>query len=1428
VLRPGAVHAGQVDGSGPAETMTADVSLYATDGAPIAVLEGLHLKRADRNALLRLGRRGDPDDWLYTVDWRELPAATFDEAREALPFPLPTELAVAAGEHVDRLRETHDLDHYQGLLDELEALSTDYIIAALDELGVRFEADHHFALDALGVAGQHRALLDQLIDFLAADGILAADGEGWRVVRAPVVDVGEERWSALLERYPLGRGELTVTRRCGEQLAGALTGDVDHLQLIFPGGSLDAAEDMYQLSPFAHFFNSLLSESIAEAVGQSGASRPDPGRPLRVIEIGAGTGGTTSYVLPRLPADNTEYTYTDISPHFLTRAREKFAAHPFVEYRTLDIEGDLGVQGFDGDRYDVVVAANVLHATADLRHTFANVARLLAPGGLLAMVEMVRPQRFISITFGLTEGWWKFTDTALRPSSLLLDRDGWRDFLADQGFVEPRGLPAIGADAPSALAVQAALLAAAPRADDAEQALPPERRRWLVVGDHGGVGDRFAESIRARGGSAVVGLAGETFRDLGGDRFELDPADPDDWARLVAKLPDGVPDGFPDGVLHLWSLDEPAPDAAASATMERRLGSALLLARTLVEAGASTRLWLVTRGAQAAGDIAPDAEQAPLWGFAKALALEHPELHASCLDLDPSPVADPASALLDEMLTTDAEDQVAVRGRARLGARLVRWTPPAPAMAHELTFDEGGALDLLCTREIERRSPAPDEVEIRVHATGLNFKDVLNVLGMYPGDPGPLGGECAGVVVAVGSEVTDVSVGDAVVAVASGSFRSHVTCPATFVAPKPPEMSFAEAAALLIANVTADFALRHVGRIASGERVLIHAAAGGVGLAAVDLARRAGAEIFATAGSDEKRAFLASLGVEHIYDSRSLDFADAIATDTGGEGVDLVLNSLAGDFVQHSMALLRDGGRFLEIGKSDHLDDAAAQGLGRGIEYHVIDWGETSLHDPQLIASIVSDVVSAAADHVLRPLPIEVFPLAEAEAAFRFMAQARHIGKVVVTQPEAATERAPAPIVADATYLVTGGLTGLGLLTAEHLCERGARHLALIGRRPPSESARAQIAAIEANGVRVEVVQGDVSVRADLARALDIVESAMPPLRGVFHSAGALDDAGLTQQTWERFATVLRAKVDGARLLEELTDGDQIDHFVLYSSIASLLGSRGQTNHAAANAYLDALAHRRAALGRHGLSINWGAWDEIGAAVERGVVGRTEERGIGIIPPDDGLAILDRLMDGAVPQVGVSPLDWSVVLQTSRPGGPPPYLADHIEAARSHTVAPSPAPVADIGAKLQAAPPHRRHAMLLEFVREQSAHVLALSPDNLDARTPLGDLGLDSLMAVELRNSLGASLSMDRPIPATLVFDYPTIEAITDFLAGPVLDPLAGDERDGDDGDGGHGGVEAPAPAGTSPGSSLESLFDDMENLSDEEIDRRLAERSGT
>ncbi len=551
------------------------------------------------------------------------------------------------------------------------------------------------------------------------------------------------------------------------------------MQLLFPGGSLDDAELMYQLSPLARFYNSLAGEAVAAAVADLPA-----GQRLRVLEIGAGTGGTTSAVLARLPADQLEYTFTDVSAHFLGRARRKFAELGCVDYRTLDIEGDLTAQGFAGQRFDIVVAANVLHATADLRHTFANVARLLAPSGLLAMVEMVRSQRFISISFGLTDGWWKFTDTDLRPTSLLLSGDGWREFLAGQGFGEPCTVPAVAADVPSSMAVQSLILASAPGITAADSLLPAGRRSWLILADADGAGARLADLIVGRGGSAVLATTGATYRATGPGRFELDPTSPQDFARLLVDV---AGSGL-DGIVHMWSLGHSGRSADVERTAQLRLGSALCLTQALANSGLTARLWFVTRGAQPAGEIAPDAEQAPLWGFAKSVALEHPELHPVCIDLDPSSAADVAGDLLAALVASGGEDQLAVRGGERLAARLVRAgrVVPAPTAAVELAFGDRGTLDDLAVRPAQRRSPGPGEVEIRVHATGLNFKDVLNVLGMYPGDPGPIGGECAGVVVAVGADVAELEVGDAVVAVAPGSFRSHVTCPAVFVVPKPP------------------------------------------------------------------------------------------------------------------------------------------------------------------------------------------------------------------------------------------------------------------------------------------------------------------------------------------------------------------------------------------------------------------------------------------------------------------------------------------------------------------------------------------------------------------------------------------------------------------------------------------------------------------
>ena len=678
-----------------------------------------------------------------------------------------------------------------------------------------------------------------------------------------------------------------------------------------------------------------------------------------------------------------------------------------------------------------------------------------------------------------------------------------------------------------------------------------------------------------------------------------------------------------------------------------------------------------------------------------------------------------------------AEDQLALRGGERLVARLVRGAgaPAAVLAGHDswaLIAGAPGDLDQLRVAPAGRRAPGPGEVEIEVEAAGLNFRDVLGALGMYPGDPGPLGGECAGVVHRVGDGVAQLSPGDAVVALASGAFRRHAIADARLVARRPAGLSAEAAATLPIAFLTAWHGLHQLAPIQRGERVLIHAAAGGVGLAAVELARRAGAEVFATASPDKWPA-LRARGVEHVMSSRTLEFAGEIMARTAGRGVDVVLNSLAGEFIPASFSVLHRGGRFLEIGKRGILDRAAAAALRPDVAYHAFDLAQISADAPSQVAAMLAEILAGVGAGWLGPLPHRVFPLDEAAAAFRHMAQARHVGKIVLSLGAAGGDAARAGdggdaagagravmhsglragmrpemragLRSDATWLVTGGLGGLGLEVARWLVGEGVRGLVLFGRSPPGEVARAAIAELERAGARVAVVLGDVARRDDVARALaaagagpgpgaggmaspglvarpslaaagaarapDAVgmaspgKVALPPLAGIVHAAGVLDDGVLSELTAERLERAMSPKVAGALQLDALTRGMPLEAFVMFSSAAALLGSPGQAGYAAGNAVLDALAHRRRAEGLPGLSIAWGPWAEVGLAVKAGSAARLAAHGLDAIAPGDGRAVLGRVVrEVAAPGVAVLAADWARLLARAPAGAEPPLLRD--------------------------------------------------------------------------------------------------------------------------------------------------------------------------
>jgi NAD(P)-dependent dehydrogenase (short-subunit alcohol dehydrogenase family) len=435
------------------------------------------------------------------------------------------------------------------------------------------------------------------------------------------------------------------------------------------------------------------------------------------------------------------------------------------------------------------------------------------------------------------------------------------------------------------------------------------------------------------------------------------------------------------------------------------------------------------------------------------------------------------------------------------------------------------------------------------------------------------------------------------------------------------------------------------------------------------------------------------------------------------------------------------------------------------------------------------------------------------------MSQARHVGKIVLTNEINAegTCDLAAVFQTPASVLITGGLSGLGLLVAQRLVERGARHLVLMGRSQPSTAAREAIAAMEKTGARITVVQGDVARPEQVAAVLGEIEATMPPLRGIIHSAGVLNDGVLARQEWSRFREVMAPKVDGAWNLHVLMRDKPLDFFVLFSSAAALFGSSGQGNHAAANAFLDALAHYRRAQGLPALSINWGVWSEIGAAAERNVGRRVAGQGVGVIAPQSGLDVLERLMAREVVQAAVMPIDWAIYRQQFEGGAVPSWLsrvAGNLGSTRGEGQAQS-APRENgrhptgIRQQLAAAPPNRQRDLLLNHVNDQVVKVVGLvAGQAIDPRQPLNELGLDSLMAVELRNLLAAGLEIPRALPATLVYDYPTIDALTDYLGRDVL-------------------AMASTTEPTSAKSEKTDFLEQIEDLTDAEVDRLFAELQG-
>lgn len=1378
------------------ELIEGRIGLYDEAGRPCVLVDGF--RAVSMSNVRRAGSSGGTRDLIYNVDWERTLPTVPPSAQASVPLAQLREVASTALDEVLTLRGRSHLQEVMAAEDDLAAA---LIANGLREIGV----DSAFTAGSVGVSATMNTVFGRLMDKLTKRGLLtSADGTFTPTAAfAAAADSSQEVLKNFITSYPGHLPEaLLCTSTCGE-FGAIIRGEKDAVQVLFGGTNADLLDHFYGDG----LFSSHWMASIGGAVREAARNLPE-GRGLRILEVGAGTGGLAAQVLPLLDRGTHGYTFTDVSAGFFSAANQKLAAFPEVEYKVLDLEKAPGDQDFAADSYDFIIGTNVLHAVADVRATLKNLHELLVPGGTLMFMDVASPQLWTESVFGLTQGWWHLTDRDLRPEQPLMQRDQWEAALKHAGFAETTSIPGLqGPEGEGQVGIFGRKGGEAVAENSAAEI--PVEASWVIFADESGLGAEVAAQVNAAGSNARIVRRGGKFAATDAGGFTVRADEPEDWKQLFSAL---LADTPPERIVWLWTLDETTDDALMG------IGSLLHLTHALEEtmAVAKLRIDLVTRGAQPAGlgMGATAVSQAPSIGMFRVILGEHPSFACRGIDLPSEASATDRALLWSELLHPDTEREVALRGEARYVQRITRGFEN-----HEQRLDasvplrlesrERGLLDSLRFTSFELPVCAPNEVLIQVKAAGMNFRDVLKALALYPAetaDARVFGDEVAGEVIAVGADVTHLQVGDRAFGLSVFGLATHTLARGADVRKMPDNLSYEEAATLPVVFMTAWYALHNVARMKAGETILVHAGAGGVGMAAIQIAHHLGADVIASAGSPTKRALLKTLGVKHVIDSRRGDFAESVMDLTEGRGVDIVLNALASEAIPMGLSCLAESGRFLEIGKRDIYMNSRIPlwGLRRNSSFHVIAMDAIFAGDEEKTRELMAEIAGLVEKGALKPLQFRSFPASRIDAAFRLMAGGKHTGKVVVGFAEPFMSRKGDPalpafsVKADGAYLITGGLGGFGRVLAEWLVECGARNLVLSSRSGASTPEAVEfVAKLESQGISTRVIKADIGEAEDVKRLI----SEIPTLKGIFHLAMVIDDAPLSALTPDRLRTVMAPKAHGAWLLHENTKAMELDCFVMFSSVSSIFGNPAQGNYAAANAFLDSLAHHRRALGLPALAINWGVLGGEGyVARNERVAEFLARQGTGALTPGEVTSLMESFLTGHSTQMSAIRVDWAKWRQSFR-GMQDNPLVERIFAAGVETQEAG-GGGNDWRGKIQAAPADEKNAVIGQAVRDVVGSVLRVKPDSLREDQPLTDLGLDSLMGVEIETMLESSIGV--ALPPTSLMRARTIGQIATLIA----------EQMGTDGD-------APAkPVVAEAATSTEEI--DLDSISDEDLDLLL------
>jgi acyl transferase domain-containing protein/NADPH:quinone reductase-like Zn-dependent oxidoreductase/NAD(P)-dependent dehydrogenase (short-subunit alcohol dehydrogenase family)/SAM-dependent methyltransferase/acyl carrier protein len=1385
--------------------IVADISIADEIGRIIVAVSGLACQLfADAST----GGQAASGTFLYDRTWVDADLVFRSGQRRAQFLPSPSDLAPLLQDlHNQRSK---DFQHDRFLLQAwpaIDALATDYFIDALTKLGWNWQDRRPFTARALsetlGISPRHFRLVERMLLLLGQSGHLKQIDSQWYVLEAPAIRSLEEQWHKLVLAYPACHAELNITRRNGVRLAEFLRDEDEPLSALFLPGS-PIAEHMYSDAPTFGPYNRIIADALVEIVRQL----PE-GETLRILEVGAGTGGLSSQLLALLPAERTDYVYTDVSQSFLNQAKDRFRAYPFVRYEILDAEDDPLAQGFAEGFFDLVVICDAVHATVDLRKTLGNLFTVLAPGGMLALMEMTSPPRWCDLTFGLLPGWWAFADRDLRPDHATLPAARWLSVLAQCGYDACTAVSDEVTEAKGSL--HSVILARRPDhvpqpttegpAPDAQASAPAPLAPVVLLSDRLGIAETLAGKLRSLGCTVTVT---EPFAAALPDQAILAAAGPDLTAPIVVDLRGLADPGAP---------ADPLPSTVGT-TACANLQEVVRLLSSRTWTGRCD-LWIVTNGTETVGGVTHLAlQQAPVRGFARVLKNEHAELSSYLVDLSPVPQEIEVASLAQEILARNAEDEIALRGHRKFLSRVIahrnRRATNGAATGFRISQEKRPGQDDLVFREVEVTPPGPGQVQVRMQAAGLNFKDFASQAGLVNTASDAVGLEGAGIIVSLGQGVVGFAPGDRVMGLIVGSLSNPVNTDPSFLVRMPSTLSFEDAAGIPVVFLSAYLALKKHARLAEGETVLIHTAASGLGLAELQVARMLGAKVLATAGNDEKRSYLHACGVDYVGDSRSTAFVDEIMQLTNGRGVDVVVNTLPPQMNRHNLQLLRPGvGRVVDltnIHRGAQLDYVALQ---KGIQVSGFDLIIVANAYPELMRTMLNDLAALFESGTLRPVPYRRTPIERITETVRSFRKAAHIGKFVVPVADGTVDLVPAsgpmPLRSDGSYLVSGGLTGFGLATARWLAEKGARHLVLVGRRGAATPEAAEaLSQLRAAGVEVHAVAADVADASQLQAVTRRFGQDWPQLRGIVHAAMVLRDGPILGMTADDIQAVLGPKIDGAWNLHNLTLDQSIDFFLCYSSVAALFGNRDQANYAAANEYLEALCRQRRASGRPALSIGWGAIGTSGyVARDKKIQDIFSRQGVRDLHLDQAWVTISHGLRTSAANLYAANIDWQTLSQFSRTVAASPRFS-LLASSQAGQSANKDAQPGFEGGLVRDATPEERYRQLERILLSEVSGVLGIDPQSLDLNRPLQSMGFDSLMAVELILSIERATGYGFSRMSLL-----RANATTNELIGEVAGALGGMVSESDD-------VE--------PAIAEERGEVKVDNLSDREVEALLRE----